>query len=122
MYKKLLAGELSLGETFWKFGVLGSLLGYFIVRIFGHVLAPQLHGHSIYVFFTRYYNPLHDNSDVLLSAVCYVTSLGIFLWYVFSVVLGVWRSSAEYDKNTALKYLARMMALILVYLSLRLVF
>ena len=122
MYKKFLAGELSLGETFWKFGVLGCLICYFIVRVCGHVLAPQLHGRSIFVFLTHYYNPLRDGSDILLSVVCYLTSLVIFFVYLFSVILGVWRSSAEYDKSALLKYLARIVVLLALYFSLHLVF
>lgn len=122
MYKKLLAGELSLGETFWKFGVLGSALGYFIVRVFGSILTPQLHGYSIYAYFTKYYNPLRNGSDVLLSTVCYLTALGIFCAYAFTVVLGIWRSSAEYDKSFFLKYAARIASFFLIYICLQLIF
>ena len=122
MYKKLLAGELSLGETFWKFGILGGLLGYFIVRVFGTILAPQLHGYSIYAYYAHYYSPLQGNSDILLSTVCYLTSLGIFCSYVFSVILGVWRSSAEYDKNAFFKYGARIVIVFLAYCCRHLIF
>ena len=121
MYKKLIAGELSLGETFWKFGIIGGLLGYFVVRIFGSILAPQLHGYSIYAYFTRYYNPLRGGSDILLSTVCYLTSLGVFCWYIFSVILGVWRSSAEYDKSVFFKYLSRIIIVFLAYLFFRII-
>ena len=122
MYKKLVAGELSLGETFWKFGILGGLLGYFIVRVFGGILAPQLHGYSIYAYYTQYYNPLRSGSDILLSTVCYLTSLAVFSGYVFSVVLGVWRSSAEYDKSVLWKYAARFVIIFLVYVYLKIIF
>lgn len=122
MYKKLIAGELSLGETFWKFGILGGLLGYFVVRIFGGILAPQLHGYSIYAYYTQYYNPLKGGSDILLSTVCYLTSLGIFSWYIFSVILGVWRSSAEYDKSVLYKYLSRITIVFLAYLFFKIIF
>lgn len=122
MYQKLLAGELSLGETFWKFGVLGGLLGLFVVRVFGSILAPQLHGYSIYMYYTQYYNPLRNGSDILLSTVCYLTSLAIFCGYVFSVVLGVWRSSAEYDKNAFVKYLSRGVIIFLAYICLSVIF
>lgn len=122
MYKKLVAGELSLGETFWKFGVLGGLLGFFIVRVAGSILAPQLHGYSIYAYYTQYYNPLRNGSDILLSTVFYLTSLAIFCAYIFSVVLGVWRSSAEYDKSTFIKYAARIVIIFLAYKCLRQMF
>ena len=121
MYKKLLAGELSLGEAFWKFGILGSLLGFFIVRVFGSILSPQLHGYSIYAYYTQYYNPLRSGSDILLSTVFYLTSLGIVCWYIFSVVLGVWRSSAEYDKSLLCKYASRGVMLFIAYSFLKMV-
>ena len=35
MIKKLIAGDLSLSDTFWKFGVLGMALVIFVVRLFG---------------------------------------------------------------------------------------
>lgn len=122
MYKKLIAGELSLGETFWKFGVLGSLLGFSIVWIFGGILVPQLHGYSIYTYFTQYYNPLRNGSDILLSTVCYLTSLGIFCAYLFSVVLGVWRSSAEYEKSVFMKYCSRIGIIFFAYLFFKIIF
>ncbi len=122
MYKKLVAGELSLGETFWKFGILGGLLGLFVVRVFGSILAPQLHGYSIYVFFTRFYNFFHNGTDILLSTVCYLTSLAIFCAYIFSIVLGVWRSSAEYDKNAFIKYAARGLIILFAYICITKVF
>ncbi len=122
MYKKLLAGELSLSETFWKFGVLGSLLGVFIVRLCGSVLKPQLHGYSIYGYYTNYYNPLQNGADILLSTVCYLTSLAIFCAYLFSVLLGVWRSSAEYDKSAFWKYTSRGGVMLLVYFCFNLIF
>lgn len=122
MYKKLLAGELSLGETFWKFGILGGALGYFVVRVFGSILSPQLHGYSIWAYYTRYYNPLRNGSDILLSTVFYLTSLGIFCAYIFSVVLGVWRSSAEYEKSALIKYASRGTIILLAYSCLRLIF
>ena len=121
MYKKLLAGELSLGEAFWKFGILGSLLGFFIVRVFGSILLPQLHGYSIYAYYTQYYNPLQNGSDILLSTVFYLTSLGIVCWYIFSAVLGVWRSSAEYDKSLFCKYISRAVMLFIAYSFLKMI-
>ena len=34
MYKKLIAGEFGLKETFWKFGIFGILAGLLIVKMF----------------------------------------------------------------------------------------
>lgn len=121
MYKKLLAGELSLGETFWKFGILGGMLGYFIIYILGSILSPQLHGYSIYVYYTQYYNPLQGGSDIVLSTICYLTCLTIFSVYIISVILGVWRSSAEYEGSAFLKYSARIVIVFLAYCFFRII-
>ena len=50
MYKKLIAGEFGLRDTFWKYGVMGTLLGLFVVKLFGSLLAPKLAGVSIYKY------------------------------------------------------------------------
>ena len=41
MFKKLLDGELSLKDTFWKFGVVGLVFVNMLVRIFGSMLAQK---------------------------------------------------------------------------------
>lgn len=52
MYKKLIAGEFGLKETFWKFGIFGILAGLLIVKMFGALLAPLLGGDKhIQVFY-----------------------------------------------------------------------
>ncbi len=122
MYKKLIAGEFGLSATFWKYGVLGTLLGLFIVKLLGSLLAPKLGGVSIYTYFTVYYKPLVTDSSVLIYAVSYVTSLAIFIGYNVSVVLAVWRSSAAYDRSPWLRYIARLLMLLIVYGCFRVLF
>ena len=47
MFKKLLDGELSLKDTFWKFGVVGLVFVNMLVRIFCSMLAQKLNGITI---------------------------------------------------------------------------
>ena len=74
MYKKLIAGEFGLKETFWKFGIFGILAGLLIVKMFGALLAPLLGGISIYKYFTAYFNPLKMDTSIVVYTVCYLTS------------------------------------------------
>ena len=76
MFKKLLDGELSLKDTFWKFGVVGLVFVNMLVRIFGSV----------------------------------------------TVVLGTWRSSAQYDRSLWLRHLSRFLILVMVFYSVRSLF
>ena len=73
MYKKLIAGEFGLRDTFWKYGVMGTLLGLFVVKLFGSLLAPKLAGVSIYKYFTVYFNPLTMDTGIVVYTVCYLT-------------------------------------------------
>ena len=51
MFKKLIDGELSLKDTFWKFGVLGLFTVHLVVKILGTRLFHKLRGLTIYAYF-----------------------------------------------------------------------
>ena len=106
MYKKLIAGEFGLRDTFWKYGVMGTLLGLFVVKLFGSLLAPKLAGVSIYKYFTVYFNPLTMDTGIVVYTVCYLTSLFVFVAYNISMVLAVWRSAAAYERSPWLRHIA----------------
>lgn len=122
MYKKLIAGEFGLKDTFWKYGVMGILAGLLIVKMFGALLAPRLAGISIYKYYTVYFNPLKMDTSILVYTVCYLTSLFVFVAYSLSMILAVWRSAAAYERSTWLRQLARLFILLLVYVCLRTLF
>ena len=48
MFKKLIDGELSLKDTFWKFGVLGMLAVHLVVKILGTMLARADHSRLLH--------------------------------------------------------------------------
>ena len=52
MFKKLIDGELSLKDTFWKFGVLGMLAVHLVVKILGTMLFHKLRGLTILGYYT----------------------------------------------------------------------
>ncbi len=117
MYQKLVNGEFGLKETFWKFGVLGIIITDFIVKAFGGFLAKKLAGISILTYYTKYFNPLKMDSALLILTVCYFVSLAFFLFYCVSVVRGVWKSSEAYERSIWLRHIARILTLLLVFVS-----
>ena len=122
MFKKLLDGELSLKDTFWKFGVVGLVFVNMLVRIFGSMLAQKLNGITILNYYRTYFNPLKMDSGMVLLTVLYLVSLGILLFYCVTVVLGTWRSSAPYDRSLWLRHLSRFLILVMVFYSVRSLF
>lgn len=72
MFKKLLDGELSLKDTFWKFGVVGLVFVNMLVRIFGSMLAQKLNGITILNYYRTYFNPLKMDSGMVLLTVLYL--------------------------------------------------
>lgn len=122
MIKKLIAGELSLSDTFWKFGVLGMALVIFVVRLFGSFLAGKLKGISLYTYYSKYFNPLNMDTAIVANTCLYLGSLVIFVWYSVVVLSGIWKSSDKYDKSTWIKQMARIVTVILVIMSYKIVF
>lgn len=107
MLKKLISGELSLGDTFWKFGILGMIVVVFVVRLFAALLASKLSNISLWVYYTQYFKPLHMNSGILILTVCYLVSLAVFIWYAVMMLSGTWKSSSKYDKSIWLRHVSR---------------
>ncbi len=122
MLKKLMSGELSLSSTFWKFGVLGLALIVFAARLFGGLLAPKLNGISLWLYYTKYFHPLNMNTGIVVLTVCYLACLAAFVWYSMIIISGTWRSAAEYDKSVWLRYIARLMIILLVFIGYNIIF
>ena len=122
MLKKLMAGEFSLSDTFWKFGVLGLVIVVFVVRFFGSMLAQKLAGISLWLYFTRYFHPLKMNTGILVLAVCYLGCLAAFVFYSVVLVSGTWKCSAEYDKSIWLRHISRIMMLLMLFICYKMIF
>ncbi len=108
MLSKLFKGELSLGATFWKFGILGLIILKLAVQGFGYLLNGHLQGRTIYNFFFYHFNPITSSKLSILWTLCYVSSLLILAAYSWNIMLAVWRASAAYDKSPILAFLARL--------------
>ena len=117
MFKKLIDGELSLKDTFWKFGVLGMLAVHLVVKILGTMLFHKLRGLTILGYYTTRKYGL-DTSTVILT-ILYFSSLCFLLFYAGSMVIGTWRSSAEYNRSLWFRHLARIFMILIVFVVLK---
>ena len=117
MFKKLIDGELSLKDTFWKFGVLGMLAVHLVVKILGTMLFHKLRGLTILGYYTTRKYGL-ETSTVILT-ILYFSSLCFLLFYAGSMVIGTWRSSAEYNRSLWFRHLARIFMILIVFVVLK---
>ncbi len=117
MFKKLIGGELSLKDTFWKFGVLGMLTVHLVVKILGTMLYHKLRGLTILGYYTTRKYGL-ETSTVILT-ILYFSSLCFLLFYAVSMVIGTWRSSAEYNRSLWFRHLARIFMILIVMVVLK---
>ena len=117
MFKKLIDGELSLKDTFWKFGVLGMLAVHLVVKILGTMLFHKLRGLTILGYYTTRKYGL-ETSTVILT-ILYFSSLCFLLFYAGSMVIGTWRSSAEYNRSLWFRHLARIFMILMLNITMQ---
>lgn len=115
MFKKMVAGELGLGTTFWKYGVLFLLILTFITKFFEKLLHRQTGSADLWYFFSNHFNLFKSNPMIILWTLCYASAvIGIF-YYAINFTGGLWRSSAKYERSSWLKNLARLFSLVLLF-------
>lgn len=117
MFGKLIYGQYSLKETFWKFGVLGIFLCSLITRCFKLFLTQRLRGVSLSDYYTHYFSPLNMDNMMLFLTIGYFVFVFSLCVYSIMVILGVWRSANEYDKSIWMRHIAKMMIFFVVYLG-----
>ncbi|MDD4556401.1 MAG: hypothetical protein PHE89_03625 [Alphaproteobacteria bacterium] len=118
MLKKLIEGKLSLGETFWKFGVLGLTIVNVISVISGKLLSAKLGSVSIVDFYTKYFHPLRIDNSVIVVTVFNIASLVALVLYSFIILLATWRSAKAYDKSVWLSFVAKASMFLIVFVCL----
>ena len=114
MWAKLFKGELSLGETFWKFGIFGLGILYLLFKLSAHFLNGYLKGTSIYAFFMHHFHLVYTSKMSLWWTLCYLAAFGMLIFYSYRIVIAVWRSAAAYNKSIWLANLARLGILLAV--------
>lgn len=115
MLTKLFKGELSLGATFWKFGVLGLIILHYALKMFASFLAAHLKGRTIYDFFMHHFHFVYTSKLSLWWALCYMATFLVLVGYSYKIIIAVWRSAAAYDKSIWLAQLARIGIVLTVF-------
>lgn len=115
MLAKLFKGELSLGATFWKFGILGLIILHYALKMFASLLAAHLKGRTIYDFFMHHFHIVYTSKMSLWWALCYLSTFGLLIFYSYKIIVAVWRCAAAYDKSVWLAQLARLGILLAVF-------
>lgn len=118
MFGNLVYGKFSLKETFWKFGVIGIFFCSVVTKIFKSFLMQKLNGVTISYYYTHYFSPLKMDNMILFLTIGYFVCLLALILYSIMVLFGIWRSSAEYDKSIWMRYIARLMILVIIYAGL----
>lgn len=115
MFGKLVYGQYSLKETFWKFGVMGIFLVSLTTKIFGAFLNQKLNGMSVKYYYTHYFSPLNMDNMILFLTIAYFVCLTALILYSIMLWFGIHRSAKEYDKSIWLRHIARLFVLLIIY-------
>ena len=119
MFGKLIYGQFSLKETFWKYGVLGIFCCSLITKIFKIFLMKHLKGVSLSAYYTHYFSLLNMDNTMLFLTIGYFVFAFVLSVYCVMVLFGVWRSAAEYDKSVWMRHIAKIMILAVIYFGLK---
>lgn len=122
MFKKMRAGELSLSETLWKFGVLYGALLTFVVKIFEKLLLRQTKTSDLLAYYMQNFSLLAPDTMAILWTLCYITMVLVWIFYLLNAVIGIWRASAAYERSRWLSGIARLMTVVLVVWAVVIVF
>ena len=115
----MVAGELGLGTTFWKYGVLFLLILTFIVKFFEKLLHRQTGSTDLLYFFSNHFNFFKSNPMIIFWTLCYASAIIGLFYYAINFTGGLWRSSSNYERSSWLKNLARCFTVILLFACLR---
>lgn len=117
MFAKILHGQFDLRQMFWKYGVWGEFLITFILYLFRIFLIHKLDGMTLGQYYRTEFSFINMNNMMLFLTISYFTILAFLTFYSIILVVGIWRSSAEYDKSVWLRHLARIFILLVVFLA-----
>lgn len=119
MFGKLVYGQFSLKETFWKFGVGGIFICALVTKIFNAFLTQKLNGLSLKIYYTQYFSPLKIDNAILFFTIAYLLTAFILCAYSVMVLFGVWRSAGQYDKSIWMRHIARLFILLVIYIGVK---
>ena len=117
MFAKILHGQFDLRQMFWKYGVWGEFLITFILYLFRIFLIHKLDGLKLGEYYRTKFSFIGMDNMMLFLTISYFTILAFLTFYSIILVIGIWRSSAEYDKSVWLRHLARIFILVVVFFA-----
>ena len=117
MVEKLFKGELSLGATFWKYGVLVLIILHYALKMFASFLSSYLKGKTIVQFFLNDFHLVYTSKLSLLWTLCYIATFIILVVYSYRIIVAVWRCTSNYSKSIWLVHLSRLGILFAVFMT-----
>ncbi len=121
MFSKILHGQFELRQMFWKYGVWGLSLITFIMYLFRIFLIHRLNGLRLFEYYRKVFSFINMDNMMLFLTISYFTLLAFLIFYSIILVMGVFRSSAEYDKSVWIRHIARIFTLIIVFIAFKIV-
>jgi len=121
MFAKILHGQFSLKEMFWKYGVWGLFIQTFVLYLLRIFLIHKLNGLKLFAYYRTVFSFIKMDTGMLLLTIAYFTLLAFLTFYSIILVMGIWRSSNEYDKSIWLRHLARIFTLVCVFFAYKIV-
>ena len=121
MFAKILHGQFDLRQMFWKYGVWGEFLISVILCVFKFFLHSKLDKMTLAQYYRNVFSFLNMNNTMLFLTISYFTILAFLTFYSIILVIGIWRSSGEYDKSIWLRHLARIFILVVVCVAYKVV-
>ena len=115
MFAKILHGQFELKEMFWKYGVWGEFLIMFIIYLFRIFLKHRLNGLKLGYYYKNVFSFINMDNTMLFLTITYLTLLAFLTFYSIILVIGIWRSSSEYDKSVWIRHLSRIFILVMVF-------
>ena len=121
MFAKILHGQYSLKEMFWKYGIWGLFIQVFVLYLLRIFLIHKLKGLRLFEYYKTVFSLVNMDTAMVVLTVAYFALLAFLTFYAIILVMGIWRSSNEYEKSNWLRHLARIFILICVFLAYKIV-
>ena len=121
MFAKILHGQFGLKEMFWKYGIWGLFIQAFIMYLFRIFLIHKLQGLTLIQYYKTVFTFINMDNAMLFLTITYLTLLAFLTFYSIILIMGIWRSSNEYDKSIWLRHIARILILVAVFLAYKVV-
>lgn len=127
MFKRLVAGEYSLKQIFWGFGVLGIFCFLIITGLtrssFVHTICANNHAceniNVIWFILSNFIGLLLRGGTVATHLVLHLITSAVFGAYMLMVLRGLWKSAAQYEGSKFWVWSAKILLLVLVALSIK---